>query len=73
MQKVNKLLSCFLALMMILSVLPLGTMADGAETESVTVLFSAQQEGAFLFNRQEVTVTDGMAEAYGYTVAADGP
>ena len=61
----KRILSLLLTLVMVVSLIPTTVWAD----DSVQVTFSAQKEGAFLFTRQSVTVTDGLAEEYGYEVS----
>ena len=71
MKKTNKVLSWLLVFAMVLGIFPFDARANDSEANSVTILFRAQKDGAFLFNQQEITVTDGLAEEYGYTVAAE--
>ena len=61
----KRIVSLFLALVMALSLIPTTVWA----ASPVQVTFSAQKDGAFLFTRQSVTVTDGLAEEYGYEVS----
>lgn len=61
----KRILSLLLTLVMVLSLIPTTVWA----ASPVQVTFSAQKEGAFLFTRQSVTVTDGLAEEYGYEVS----
>lgn len=68
MKKTNRIIAAIAALVMLLSMVP-ETMA--AEAPALTVSFSAQKDGAFLFNKKSITVTDGLAEKYGYTPAAE--
>lgn len=63
----KRILSLLLTLVMVVSLIPTTVWAD----DSVQVTFSAQKEGAFLFTRQSVTVTDGLAEEYGYDVSTE--
>ena len=82
----KRILSILLALVMAASLLPMSTLAQSAgagdarplesgaaEPASVTVSFTAQAEGAFLFAPQlDVPVSGGLAETYGYTDAVEG-
>lgn len=63
----KRLLSLFMAAVLAMSLLPGAALA--AETDSVTVRFSAQSDNSFLVPMREITVSDGLAEQYGYTVA----
>lgn len=68
--KMKKLLSLLLVLAMIVGMLPVyQTSAAADETAaSVTVTFSAEDGTAFFVEPMTVTVTDGLAESYGFTV-----
>ena len=61
----KRILSLLLTLVMVVSLIPTTVWA----ASPVQVTFSAQKDGAFLFTRQSVTVTDGLAEEYGYEVS----
>lgn len=80
----KKCAALFLTFVMIFTMLPsyadveldqnaAGISAENAEplqnADAVSVTISAQKDGAFLFNRGNVEVKDGIAEQYGYTVA----
>ena len=69
----RKILAMILSFAVVFSMLPGVVFADetGSADSGVTIEFSAQKDGAFLFNRQQVNVTDGLAEEYGYTVASE--
>ena len=69
----RKILSMILSFAVVFSMIPGVVFADetGSADSGITIEFSAQKEGAFLFNRQQVNVTDGLAEEYGYTVASE--
>ena len=61
----KRIVALLLTLVMVLSLIPTTVWA----ASPVQVTFSAQKDGAFLFTRQSVTVTDGLAEEYGYEVS----
>lgn len=61
----KRILSLLLTLVMVISLIP--TTAWAADN-TVTVTFSAQKDGAFLFTPQTVTVEDGIAETYGFEI-----
>ena len=71
----KRIVSLLMALVMAVSLLPTSAFAvETADTttkngSSVTVTFSAQANGAFLFNQKEVEVKDGLAEEYGFAPA----
>ena len=67
--RTKRILSAFLVISMILSILFVPAYADNGENSSVTVMFSAQRDGEFLTVPREISVTDGIAEEYGYRVA----
>lgn len=77
--KLKKLLSMLLMLAMIVGMLPAYQTAAAADetaettasvtVTSVTVTFSAEDGSTFLVEPMTVTVTDGLAESYGFTVA----
>lgn len=64
----KRIISLILTFVMVLGMLPIGSLAAG---ESITVTVMAQQETHFLLGKTEVTVTDGIAEEYGYENATD--
>lgn len=64
----KRIIALLLTFVMVLGMLPIGSLA--AE-ESITVTVTAQQETNFLLGKTEVTVTDGIAEEYGYENAMD--
>ena len=69
----RKILAMILSFAVVFSMMPAVVFADDTDNadSGVTIEFSAQKDGAFLFNRQQVNVTDGLAEEYGYTVASE--
>ena len=71
---ITKVMAMLLTFAVVLSMMPVGAVfggEPGSADSGVTIEFSAQKDGAFLFNRQQVNVTDGLAEKYGYTVASE--
>ena len=69
---ITKVMAMLLSFAVVFSMIPGAVFADeGGGNSSVTIEFSAQKDGSFLFNRQQVNVTDGLAEEYGYTVASE--
>lgn len=54
MKKSNKIFSCLMALMMILTVLPAGTFAEGTQdNSSVTVYLTISEDGYFVYGNDE--------------------
>ena len=65
----KKFLSAFLSIVMVFSSMFVPVYADENTAASVTVTVAAQKDGGFLISPQKITVSDGIAEEYGYTVA----
>ena len=64
-KKIIKSISMMLAVLMLMATL---AVASSAQDSSVTVNFCAF-DGEVFVPKTEITVTDGLAEAYGYDVA----
>lgn len=65
----KRVISLLLALVMLLGLLPTAALASDAAGVAITMSASDAAYG-FYFQPQSITVTDGLAEEYGYTVAA---
>lgn len=61
--------SVFISIIMLFSTFAAYIDAYAEEDSSVTVTVAMQKDGAFLDVPQKITVKDGLAEEYGYTVA----
>lgn len=66
MKTKNRIFAALISIMMLVGLVPQAVMADDG---GITITFSAQKDGAFLFTRNEIEITDGLAEEYGYTVS----
>lgn len=66
MKTKNRIFAALISLIILTGLIPQTVMADES---GIKITFSAQKDGAFLFTRNEIEVTDGLAEEYGYTVS----
>ena len=64
----QKFICLLLVFAIIIGIMPAVAFAD-TEPISAAITFSAQKDGEFLAMRNSITVADGIAEEYGYTVA----